>query len=79
MLLKWLWKLCALLFSRKVQFKFIVVNEPVLEAYPGILGTETVTSFSGLTHPIFMVWAANGTYNLTICMYLTLVQKENSG
>lgn len=78
MSLEWLWKLCVLLFTSKVQFKFIGMHEPVLEVCPGILGTETVTGFSGLSHPIFMVKAINGTYSLTIWMYLTLVQKENS-
>lgn len=68
-----------LLFTRKEQFKFNGVNEPVLEECPGILGTETVTSSSGLAHPVFMVKAANGTYSLSTCVYLTLVQKENSG
>lgn len=64
MFLKWLWKLCVLLLSRKVQFKFIGVSEPVLEACPGILGTEAVISFSGVSHLIFMVKAASGTYTL---------------
>lgn len=78
MFLKWLWKLRMLLFPRGVQFKFIGVNKPVLEACPGILGTDYHSGFSGFSHPIFMVKAANGTYSLTVWMHLTLVQKENS-
>lgn len=39
---------------------------------------ETVTSFSGLMQPIIAGKVVNGTYGLCVCVYLTLIQKENS-
>lgn len=71
-----------LLFTRNIGFKFIGVNEPVLGVCPGVcpgvLDRETVTSFSGLMQPIIAVKVVNGTYGLCVCVYLTLIQKENS-
>lgn len=75
---KWLWKLCTLLFARKIGFKFIIVNKPLLGMCPGVLDTETVTSFLGLTQPIITVKATNGMYSLCVHMYLTRIRKENS-